>query len=717
MRRSRLRALFLSLVFVLIACGPSVPVSSPSAPGNAPPLGKTQAKDATASSEIAQKGAVPADPEKAGLPPLAGLAGSGHEGQGNGLERGEGNKAAAGAPEGLMPSGGAADLGVVDPQDPIPVTAADPALGSKTALVTIVEFADFQCHFCKKAAATITELRKLYGVELRVVWKNNPLPFHTEARPAAEAAMALFTTSSGHTSFWTYHDRIFSSAGSALDKTTFESALKASSLTQQDVDRIRQNGAVGKKVDADITLGRRIGVVGTPAFFINGVYLAGAQPIEKFRAIIDAELVKAKQMATAGVALGTLYAKATAKNVAARAQMPSPTGAPPADDKTVYAVPIRKSPAKGSPNALVTIVEFSEFQCPFCMRVESTIEQILTKYGAKVRFIWKNNPLPFHPRAEPAAELALEARAQKGDAGFWKAHGLLFGAKGKLSDEELEAIAYAAGLNTKAVMNAIAKHKYQAEIAADQDLAEDLEAGGTPHFFINGRRLVGAQPLEKFVALIDEELTKAEAMVAKGVPAAQVYEEIRKHAAPPPPPERKTVAAPGKDSPSQGPANAKVVIQVFSDFQCPFCKRVEPTLAAVMAAFPGRVRLVWRNRPLAMHPQAALAAEASLEARAQKGDTGFWKMHDLLLEDQTETGLNRDGLVKHAATMGLDAAKFAAALDAGTHKGAVESDSKIAEGAGISGTPAFVINGYFISGAQPLSRFKKIINRALAEAK
>ena len=81
---------------------------------------------------------------------------------------------------------------------------------------------------------------------------------------------------------------------------------------------------------------------------------------------------------------------------------------------------------RGKATAPVTIVEFADFQCPFCGRVEPTLSRSLAHYGDKVRLVWKHNPLPFHPRAEPAAELAIEARAQKGDKGFWAAHDLLF---------------------------------------------------------------------------------------------------------------------------------------------------------------------------------------------------------------------------------------------------------------------------------------------------
>ena len=97
-----------------------------------------------------------------------------------------------------------------------------------------------------------------------------------------------------------------------------------------------------------------------------------------------------------------------------------------ADTTTVFKVPVGTSPVLGKPGALVTIIEFSDFQCPYCSKVEPTLKGLRAKYGDKIRTVWKNEPLPFHNRAEPAAELAMEARAQKGDAGFWAAHDKMF---------------------------------------------------------------------------------------------------------------------------------------------------------------------------------------------------------------------------------------------------------------------------------------------------
>ncbi|MCA9633643.1 MAG: thioredoxin domain-containing protein, partial [Myxococcales bacterium] len=332
-----------------------------------------------------------------------------------------------------------------------------------------------------------------------------------------------------------------------------------------------------------------------------------------------------------------------------------------------------------------------------------------------VRIVWKDNPLPFHPRAKPAAVLARVA-GEKGDAAYWAAHKAIFESQPKLEDADLEAIAGKLGVSWPAVQKAIESGKYDKKIQADLDLGQDVGARGTPHFFINGRRLSGAQPFEKFKSLIDEELGKAKAIVAKGTPKAKVYDEIMKEGKEPPPPEKKDVAAPPATAPVKGNKNAKVVIQQFSDFQCPFCSRVEPTIDQVMKEYGSKVKVVWRNLPLPFHKDAQLAAEAAMEAKAQKGDAGFWAYHNKLFESQ-QKGLGRETLEAIAQEQGLDMTKFKAALDQHTHAAAVEADKKAGNAAGINGTPGFTVNGYFISGAQPFPAFKKAIELALKEAK
>jgi protein-disulfide isomerase len=383
---------------------------------------------------------------------------------------------------------------------------------------------------------------------------------------------------------------------------------------------------------------------------------------------------------------------------------------PSADSTTVWKVPVTGAPVRGSDGALVTIVELADFQCPFSKRAEVTLEKVRTTYGDKVRLVWRDDPLPFHPRAMPAAELAREARAEKGLTGFWAVHDALFASQPKLDDGDLDAIAASAGLDATKARDAVTRERYKAGIQSDVGIAEDFQASGTPAFFVNGRKLAGAQPFEKFEAVIDEEIAHAEALLAKGTPRAALYEALVKNGKTAPSPEVRAVAAATK-GPSRGNASATVVIQEFADFQCPFCKRVETTLSEVLADQGPSVKIVWRDLPLPMHASAQLAAEAAREAQRQKGNDGFWKMHDKLFAGQTAPGLDRAALDGYARELGLDMVAFDDALDQHTMASLVALDAKAARDAEITGTPGFVIGGYFLSGAQAASKFRRLIAR------
>ena len=393
-----------------------------------------------------------------------------------------------------------------------------------------------------------------------------------------------------------------------------------------------------------------------------------------------------------------------------------PAAAPPspaAADTTVYYVPVAGAPARGPATAPVTLVVFSDFQCPFCGKLAATLPQLEAKYGPALRLVFKHNPLPFHRRAEPAAQLALEAFARQGDAGFWKAHDRLFAQQRSLEDADLGRVASELGLDQAAAMAAVQGHKHAAQIEADQALAEDLDANGTPTSYINGRKLTGSQPFETFAEVVDQEIKHAAALTAKGVPASRIYAEIQKKAQKGGPAKVK-LPAPTAAQPSRGPRNAPVTVQIFSDFECPYCGRAKPTLEQLTNDFGKDVRLVWRNLPLGMHPNARPAATAALEAFQQKGAEGFWKMHDLLFDNQRS--LDRAELDSLAQQLGLDLRRFDAALDGDKHAKELAADAAVAQQAKINGTPTFVINGYVLTGAQPYAKFAKLVRRALADA-
>ena len=617
---------------------------------------------------------------------------------------------------GIAQSGGGVQLsaevakgttGDTHASSPVPVGSDDPSWGKPDALVTIVEASDFECPFCSRVNPTISRIKKEYGEDkVRVVWKNNPLPFHKAARPAAEAAATVQALGGD---FWKFHDLAFANQKD-LTAENFEKWAVASGVDAQKYKAAIDGKKYSAKVDKDLAVGKQIGARGTPHFLINGKALSGAQPFEKFKEVIDAELVAADALAKTGVAKSKVSLELTKKNFA-KPEEPKPQ-APPPEDTTVWKVPVGDNdPMQGPADALVTIVEFSDFQCPFCARVEPTITQLLQDYKGDLRVVWKDNPLPFHPRAKPAASLARFAYEKGGNKAFWAAHAALFEGQKNLEDAGLEEISKKLGLPWDKVKAAIDADKYGAQITADLDVGGDFEVRGTPHFFINGRRLSGAQPLEKFKELVDAQLVIAKGLVAKGVPRDKVFRELMKTAKGAAEPEKKDVPAPGKDNPFKGPENAKVVIQEFSDFQCPFCSRVNPTVAQILEAYPKDVKVVWRNMPLAFHADAPLAAEAAHEAFVQAGNKAFWKFHDKLFGNQQ--AIKRPDLDKYAEELGLDMAKFKAALDNRTHKAFVDQDAAVGAKAGVSGTPAFVVNGFFVSGAQPFPAFDKVIKLAL----
>jgi protein-disulfide isomerase len=197
----------------------------------------------------------------------------------------------------------------------------------------------------------------------------------------------------------------------------------------------------------------------------------------------------------------------------------APTPLPPLAPEAptvLYRVPIGTSPALGSTSALVTLVEFSDFQCPFCKRAEPTVSALRAKYGDDLRVVWKNEPLANHERAKPAAELAMAARDQGGDAMFWKVHDDLYASS--LDDAALSQITTSYG-----VKRATTHHK---ALDDDHALAGSLGITVIPVFFVNGRKIVGAQDLSVFTTLVDAELADARARVAKGTARDKVYDEI-----------------------------------------------------------------------------------------------------------------------------------------------------------------------------------------------
>jgi len=182
-----------------------------------------------------------------------------------------------------------------------------------------------------------------------------------------------------------------------------------------------------------------------------------------------------------------------------------------------YRVPIEigDAPVRGKETAPVTIVEFSDFQCPFCARARPAVNRVREVYGEKVRFVFRHFPLNFHPQAEKAGEAAACAREQ---GKFWEMHDRLWANPGKLQPADLKEHAAAIGLDAGAFGQCLDSGRYAGLVQRDIEQGARYGVSGTPAFFVNGRPLVGAQPFESFAQVIDDELQRL------GVPAPAAAE-------------------------------------------------------------------------------------------------------------------------------------------------------------------------------------------------
>jgi protein-disulfide isomerase len=594
-------------------------------------------------------------------------------------------------------------------EDRVPVGPEDASRGAATAYVTLVVFSDFRCPYCNRLSSVVDRLRDAYGGDvLRIVFKHVPAANVAQAKLASTVAQGVFALK-GPDAFWKYRDLAVHETQPAGQDVIRKWAIQAG-LTPGDIDAGLEKGAWADKVERDMALAKRLGVNEPPVSFVNGVVVSGAAPFEVLKDVVDVELAKAKTLEESGVPRNRIYQQAVAANAA---QLNALHERNELDDpKAIWRVPVGTSPQRGKLTALVTIVEFSEFDCPTCKRQAQALERIRGAFADRVRLVWKDAPTASHARASSVAYFARAARAQKGDAGFWDMHDRIFAASG-IDDNDLEMIARMAGLDAKAAMAAMKNQTAKKDLEVDRELGEDVEVSATPQIFVNGRRLIGEQPYERLAAVVEEEVKKAESLLRSGIEPLALYDWFIKEGRPQEP-RRANVPVPS-NAPYRGAVEGPLVIQAFAEAPCPACRRAEPIVEEAMKAFPGQVKLVWRDLPTAARAaESPLAAEAAREAYAQKGNEGFWKMQARF--GVSVTALTRDELEVCAKDVGLDLDRFRKALDNHTHKPTIDSEIKAANDFQITITPTYVVGQYVIGGVPGLARFLRYAARALAEA-
>ena len=346
-------------------------------------------------------------------------------------------------------------------------------------------------------------------------------------------------------------------------------------------------------------------------------------------------------------------------------------------------------PSKGPRDAPVTIVEYSDFQCPFCQQMRGTLGQVMEAYGDLVRMEYRQFPLvSIHPGAQIAAEASLCANEQ---GRFWELHDAMFQDQNALSADPLKARARTLGLDGAKFDECLDSNKYAKQVASDLEEGRKHGVAGTPALFINGRFLGGNQTAEDIADVVLDELRRS----GRPTDARRLN------------PIRLEVAADG--FPAKGPADAPVTIVEFADFQCPYCKQILGRLEGVVKNSGDRVRFVYRQFPIAaIHAEAQKAAEASLCASAQGK---FWEMHDAMFADPR--ALDVPTLKKTARSLGINGSKFDACLDSGEHASEIARDLETGRSLGVSGTPALFINGRFLSGFQRYETMAAIIEDEL----
>jgi len=383
-----------------------------------------------------------------------------------------------------------------------------PASGPVDAPVTIVAWSDYACAYCNRVQGTLDHLARLYPGQLR--WVHRTLPLDEDNTLAPEAALAA----DAQGRFLPMNDRLYA-LGGHVDRATVELVARELGL---DMVRFRADldtRAYRASIEADMADARTLGISGTPTFFINGRPVHGNQPLHSFVEIVDQELARA------AVQPGGYDALVAGGKPAADAPADATNEPFAFQSRALYRVGLGLPGHQiGPDDALVTIVEWSDFQCPFCARQAPVLAHLREKYKNDVRIIYRHLPMGFHRSAALAAEAGVAA-AEQGK--FWAFHDQVFASFGHLDRADLERYAEAAGLDLAKFRAALDERRHHDEIVAEAASAEALGVDGTPMMFINGAPVGGAHDVETMDRLVEAHLARSREIVKAGIAGADLY--------------------------------------------------------------------------------------------------------------------------------------------------------------------------------------------------
>ena len=397
--------------------------------------------------------------------------------------------------------------------------------------------------------------------------------------------------------------------------------------------------------------------------------------------------------------------------------------------------------ALGGSEPLVTVVVFSDYACPPCARSWQVLDHLIEDYGDDLRVVFRSLTVPGFGDGERAAEAALAAGAQ---GKFWDMHRALLRDM-RFERTALKAQAEALGLDVPRFLDDLDLGTFSGQRVQHRRQAVELGIYFAPVALVNGRPVVGYRDEASWHALLDEEIAEARTRVQAGTPRSDLHASFQAEAVHAPieldtaaeaarqelagrfaedlsqlPLDfaraergRRYPVADDPGAPSLGPASATVTLVAFMDFECPYCRRAAEAFQDLPRRYPTDLRIVFRHLPLPIHRAADGAARASIAAGLQGQ---FWPYSERLLAPEVQ-GLGRGTFLDVARALGLDEARFLADLDGPAAAARVRDDMLLARRLGLDGTPAFFLNGRFVSGYRGVDALAADIDAELVTAK
>jgi protein-disulfide isomerase len=352
--------------------------------------------------------------------------------------------------------------------------------GSASAPATLEIFGDLDAHLYGDRISVVEQAK---DADLRIVWRDHPT---TPQGRAAAAVVRAIGTSAGAAQQQAAIDELWAAAsgfkGKPLDDATLKSVAKAHGLGDADVEKAIKDSKLLSAIDEDLARADEADVgSSSTAFYVNGRRVYGTSKREVEGAIAWAIRVGKKRI-DAGVPASDVYAKLVA-------------GGTKRARRYVTLLPPKGAPTKGAAAGpgVVTVQLFFDFECPYSAKALAPggpVDALLRAHPAEVQIVWRHLPAGYHKNAEPAAELALEAAAEKGTAAFFRVQDAVFKLK-PLDAKGLEAVATAEGLDVAKARDAIATHKFKPVIDADATAARGAVIYSTPTFVFGDEVVTG----------------------------------------------------------------------------------------------------------------------------------------------------------------------------------------------------------------------------------